>query len=79
METNMSNETTEKKGPSHVIWQVIGETDKARWIRVGAGWTNRDGKGLTLRFDAYPVAGRTVVREITEQGEANSGKEGGQQ
>ena len=24
------------KRPTHVIWQVIGESAKARWIRVGA-------------------------------------------
>ncbi|QCI63953.1 hypothetical protein [Phreatobacter stygius] len=59
--------TNEPNRPSHIIWQVIGETGKARWIRVGAGWANKDGKGLTLKFDAYPVAGRTVIRELTEQ------------
>jgi hypothetical protein len=64
------------KRPTHVIWQVIGESDKARWIRVGAAWANRDGKGLTLKFDAYPVAGRTVVREFSEK---QPGDTGGQQ
>lgn len=68
----MSN-SNEAKRPTHVIWQVIGEADKARWIRVGAGWPNKDGKGLTLKFDAYPVAGRTVVREMTTE-EAAGGR-----
>lgn len=63
----MENSKPKTKRPTHVIWQVIGETDKARWIRVGAAWANRDGKGLTLKFDAYPVAGRTVIREITDK------------
>ena len=48
---------------------MIGETDKSRWIRVGAAWANKDGKGFTLKFDCYPVAGRTVIREISEQQE----------
>ncbi|MCB1539269.1 MAG: hypothetical protein KDJ49_09950 [Alphaproteobacteria bacterium] len=61
----MEKTTNTPKQPSHIIWQVIGEQDRARWIRVGAAWANRDGKGLTLKFDAYPVAGRTVIREIT--------------
>jgi hypothetical protein len=63
----MSNEkkTNQSKRPSHAIFQVIGEKDKARWLRVGAGWTNKDGKGLLLVFDAYPVVGRTIIREIT--------------
>ena len=38
--------------------------DKARWIRVGAGWTNKDGKGLNLVFDSYPVVGRICLREV---------------
>ncbi|WP_375415554.1 hypothetical protein [uncultured Bradyrhizobium sp.] len=62
----------ESKRPTHLIWQVIGEADKGRWIRVGAAWANRDGKGFTLKFDAYPVVGRTVIRELTEGETAES-------
>jgi hypothetical protein len=65
-----SNET---KRPTHVIWQVIGETDKARWIRVGAGWSKKDGKGLTLKFDSHPVVGRTIIRALTNR-EENRGR-----
>lgn len=57
---------TTKTKPTHIISQVIGE-GKGRWIRVGAGFTNKDGKGLLLVFDAYPVIGRILVREITEK------------
>ncbi len=67
--------SNESKRPTHIIWQVIGETDKARWTRIGAGWTNRDGKGLMLKFDAYPLAGRTMVREVTETEDASNGGE----
>lgn len=64
----MSNaKSNQSKRPTHAIFQVIGENDKARWLRVGAGWTNKDGKGLLLVFDAYPVVGRTIIREITEK------------
>ncbi len=59
--------------PSHAIFQVIGEDSKARWIRVGAAWPNSDGKGFTMRFDAYPVVGRTVMREIVQQPEGSEG------
>ena len=69
-------ENNKTKRPTHVVWQVIGEGEKASWIRVGAAWSNRDGKGLTLKFDAYPVAGRTVVREYSEQQpESNGGQQ----
>ncbi len=59
----MSNHANNAKRPTHAIFQVIGEGETARWIRVGSGWTNRDGKGLNLVFDAYPVIGRIVIRE----------------
>ncbi len=66
------NESNKTNQPTHIIWQVLGDNDKARWIRVGAAWSNRDGKGLTLRFDAYPVAGRTVIREMTQDNTADA-------
>jgi hypothetical protein len=68
----MSKNTNDIKRPTHIIWQVIGEEDKSHWTRFGAAWPNRDGKGLTLKFNAYPTTGRIMLREI----EPN---EGGQQ
>lgn len=59
----MTKTANETKRPTHVVWQVIGEGDKSRWTRIGAGWPNRDGKGLSLKLDAYPLTGRIVVRE----------------
>ncbi|MCC6946397.1 MAG: hypothetical protein IT539_01385 [Bradyrhizobiaceae bacterium] len=68
----MKKESKTKRQPTHVVWQVIGESDKAKWIRVGAGWANKDGKGISLVFDAYPMTGRTVVREVTENEDADA-------
>lgn len=75
----MTTNTNKSKQPSHIIWQVIGEDNKTRWIRVGAGWTNKDGKGLTLKFDAYPVTGRTVVRTYEPDATTGTVQDGGQQ
>jgi hypothetical protein len=69
----MTNEVKTNNRPSHVIYQVIGEDKKARWIRVGAAWQNRDKKGFTLKFDAYPVTGRTIIRENSERADADNG------
>lgn len=74
----MKKETKTKRPPTHVIWQVVGDQNKAKWLRVGAGWANKDGKGISLVFDAYPIAGRVVVREVTEN-EGNEAPEGGQE
>jgi hypothetical protein len=76
-QTTGTAKETAKRQPTHLIYQVIGEGEKAKWMKVGAGWThNKDGKGLYLRFDAYPLTGRIQVREITEQQDA---QDGGQQ
>ena len=64
--------TKETKRPTHIVWQVLGEGDRAPWNRLGAGWPNRDGKGLSLKLDAYPLTGRIVMREHEQA-------EGGQQ
>lgn len=59
--------------PTHTIYQVIGEKDNARWIKVGSGWVHRkDGKGLNLIFDSYPIIGRTVIREIDYEAKSAS-------
>lgn len=68
----MSKNTNETKRPTHIIWQVIGEGDKGHWTRIGAAWPNSDGKGFSLKFDAFPLAGRIVLREHEQN-------EGGQQ
>ena len=74
--TEDTQESSAKRQPTHVIYQVIGDSDKAKWLRIGAGWANKDGKGLSLKFDAYPVTGRTVVREVSEQDETSEGGRG---
>lgn len=55
-------DNTQTKAPTHFIWQVIGDGEKSRWNRIGAGWANKDGKGVSLKFDAYPTSGRIAIR-----------------
>lgn len=66
----MSNKSDTSNRPTHAIWKVIGEGNKARWIRVGAAWMHKDLKGTNLKFDSMPLSGRVVVRELTEQDNA---------
>jgi hypothetical protein len=79
----MSEKTKDTSRPTHAIWQVQGEGDKARWNRVGAAWMHKDLKGANLKFDSFPMSGRVVVREITEQDNAGdqpeTANQGGQQ
>jgi hypothetical protein len=73
--TNNTTETTQepaktvKRKPTHAIYHVIGDKDQGRWTKIGAAWPNKDGS-LRLLFDAFPVTGRTMLREISEQSDA---------
>lgn len=70
------SKTTDNNKPTHAIWQVQGEGEKQRWNRIGAAWLHKDTKGANLKFDSFPLSGRTVLREIT--GDEAAGSEGGQ-
>lgn len=61
------------KAPTHEIFHVVGDKDKARWTKIGVGWQNQDGDGLNLVINYSPIVeGRTVVRKITAKKEANA-------
>jgi hypothetical protein len=75
MEIKMSSTDIQTKRPSHIIWQVTGDNDKAFWNRVGVAWPNRDGKGFILRFNSYPTTGRTVIREASTKDMQSAGRE----
>jgi hypothetical protein len=75
----MSKKPNDTNRPTHAIWQVQGEGDKARWTRVGAAWLHKDTKGANLIFDSFPLSGRVVVREITEQDNAGDDFNGASQ
>ncbi|MDR6871112.1 hypothetical protein J2Y55_002120 [Bosea sp. BE125] len=68
----MTTQDTSRRRPDHIIWQVIGEGDAAKWVRVGAGWSNRDQKGVSLKFDSFPLTGRIQVRAVSEADEARA-------
>lgn len=77
----MSKKSNQSNRPSHALWHVQGEGDKARWTRIGAAWLHKDKTGANLAFDLVPLSGRVVMREITEKdGDASGAQEqGGQQ
>ncbi len=58
--------------PSHTCFTVRerGE-EKAFWVAIGSGWTNRDGS-FNVQLDALPIDGKIVlrVRKDKEAGEA---------
>ncbi|RYG88943.1 MAG: hypothetical protein EON59_02800 [Alphaproteobacteria bacterium] len=55
------------KKPTHRLFRVIGEGDKAVWTPIGAAWPNKDGQGFSINCEAMPLSGRIVMRAINEK------------
>jgi len=58
-----------KNAPSHGVFVVEGEGDRAYWIKIGCAWMHNDGEGLNVILSAVPVGGRIVIRAKKEAGE----------
>lgn len=69
----MTTETKTSKTPTHEIFHVVGEGDKARWSKLGIGWTHKDGDGMNLIINYSPlIDGNTVVRKVKPKQEYQS-------
>jgi hypothetical protein len=62
--------------PTHRIYAVKetnGKSSEAKkfWAQIGAAWAHQDAKGMTLKFDLWPMQRQEIVlREITEKDSA---------
>lgn len=56
--------------PDFNVYTVVEREgqEKAYWMRIGAGWENRDGS-INVSLDALPVNGRLNLRTPDESGE----------
>lgn len=62
---------TNSKAPTHEVFHVVGDGDKARWTKIGVGWQHLDKDGMGLVINYAPIVdGRTVVRKIKAKQEA---------
>lgn len=69
----MTKKKSEPNRPTHDIFVVHGEDEKAKWIKIGKAWMHKDGRGANLLLEALPNGGRTVMREIKEKDEGDIG------
>ena len=58
-----------KNMPSHGVFVVEGEGEKAFWTKVGCAWTHNDGNGYNVTLSAVPLSGRIVLRTRIEKEE----------
>ena len=63
---------TTPQAPSHDVFHVTGDGDKARWTKLGAAWQHRDGEGFNITLNFVPITqdGRFVVRKVKPKAEA---------
>lgn len=54
------------KGPDLIAWHVAQKGENAFWSKIGASWSHKDGKGMTLQLDTLPMNGRIVLRQPLE-------------
>ncbi|MBL1422603.1 MAG: hypothetical protein COC24_019020 [Alphaproteobacteria bacterium] len=56
---------TQTKAPTHEVFHVVGDGEKARWTKIGVGWSHKDGDGMSLAVNYVPLhEGRTLVRKV---------------
>ncbi len=56
-----------KNQPSHGVYVVEGEGEKAYWTRIGCAWSHNDGDGFNVQLAAIPLTGRLVIRARKEE------------
>ena len=54
--------------PSYSVFTVEdkGEGNDPFWLKIGAAFEHKDGKGFNLALQALPTDGRLVLREYKE-------------
>lgn len=66
-------EKSEAKQPTHRAYSVIrreGQDDF--WLNLGLVFTHKDGGGFNIMLQAFPLDGKIVCREITEDDKAEA-------
>lgn len=53
--------------PSHGVFVVEGEDEKAFWTKVGCAWQHGDGQGFNVTLSTVPLSGRLVLRTRSEK------------
>jgi len=56
------------------VYTVVSREGKSFWIKLGVGFTNRDGS-LNLKLDGYPANGTLQVRDYEPNRDAHPRRE----
>jgi len=57
--------------PAYNVYTVEerGEGEDPFWLKIGAAWAHKDGKGFNITLSALPCDNRLVLRIPAEDGE----------
>lgn len=55
-----TNTKTTTQAPSHIVY-FAPERENAPWVRIGAMWPTKNGKGFRQILDVLPVAKGNLV------------------
>jgi len=64
---NTETQTSSGNAPTHFAYQVSRGGQKSYWTRIGIAWTHKDGKGLNIVLDSFPVDGKVAICATTEE------------
>jgi hypothetical protein len=68
-------EKSESKQPTHRAYSVIrreGQDDF--WLNLGLVFPHKDGSGFNIMLQAFPLDGKIVCREITDEENTPAGE-----
>jgi hypothetical protein len=54
---------TKSSKPDYAVYVVEGEGDNAYWTKIGSAWSHKDGEGVNITLNAFPVNGKLTVRK----------------
>ncbi len=59
---------TTNSAPSHNVFTVEdrGDDDDPFWLKIGAAWPHKDGRGFNITLSALPPNNRLVLRVPSE-------------
>jgi hypothetical protein len=69
-------EKSESKQPTHRAYSVIrreGQDDF--WLNIGLVFGHKDNSGFNIMLQAFPLDGKIVCREISEDSQTGQGEE----
>ena len=63
--------------PTHNVFTVEdrGKDEDPFWLKIGAAWAHKDGKGFNISLSALPLDNRLVLREPTETDDDQSSRQ----